>query len=39
MAIGPFIRHLMGARLFRILGTRYRSVFVNLDDVAEVIAP
>jgi 2-polyprenyl-3-methyl-5-hydroxy-6-metoxy-1,4-benzoquinol methylase len=37
MALGPFVRRMLGPTLARIIGSAYRSVFVNLDHVVEAL--
>lgn len=38
MALGPAIRRLLGPRLARAAGRRYRAVFVDLDKLADTLA-
>lgn len=38
MALGPAIRRLLGPRLARAAGRRYRAVFVDLGKLAETLA-
>jgi len=39
MALGPTVRHLLGPRLAYIASRRYRAIFVDLDALANAIAP
>ena len=39
MALGPTVRHLLGPRLAYVASRRYRAIFVDLDALANAIAP
>jgi cyclopropane fatty-acyl-phospholipid synthase-like methyltransferase len=39
MSLGKTVRNIAGPRLFRVLGSIYRSVFVDLQKVAQSVAP